>query len=78
MTEEAIARRIQILQLELGATGPSFPSIVAFGEKSAIPHHSPTERKLQSADVGLDRYGIDLEGVLFGYDSDGIPECDTR
>ena len=28
--EEAIARKIQILQLELGASGPSFPPIVAF------------------------------------------------
>lgn len=30
VTEEEIARRIQILQLELGASGPSFPPIVAF------------------------------------------------
>ncbi len=30
VTEEQIARRIQILQLELGASGPSFPPIVAF------------------------------------------------
>ncbi len=30
VTEEAVARRIQILQLELGASGPSFPPIVAF------------------------------------------------
>ncbi len=30
VTEEAIARRIQILQLEFGASGPSFPPIVAF------------------------------------------------
>lgn len=30
VTEETIARRIQILQLELGASGPSFPPIVAF------------------------------------------------
>jgi len=30
VTEAAIARRIQILQLELGASGPSFPPIVAF------------------------------------------------
>lgn len=30
VTEEAIARRIQMLQLEHGASGPSFPPIVAF------------------------------------------------
>lgn len=50
VTEEAIARKIQILQLELGASGPSFPPIVAFGEHSAIPHHSPTSRKLHPDD----------------------------
>lgn len=66
MTEEAIAGRIQILQLELGATGPSFPPIVAFGENSAIPHHSPTERKLQSADIVL----IDMGLIWKGYCSD--------
>lgn len=66
VTEEAIARRIQILQLELGATGPSFPPIVAFGENSAIPHHSPTERKLQSADIVL----IDMGLIWKGYCSD--------
>ncbi len=30
VTEEQIAREIQILQLTLGASGPSFPPIVAF------------------------------------------------
>ncbi len=62
VTEEAIARRIQILQLELGATGPSFPPIVAFGENSAIPHHSPTERKLQWDDVVLIDMGLVWKG----------------
>ncbi|MEI6711404.1 MAG: M24 family metallopeptidase [bacterium] len=66
VTEEAIARRIQILQLELGASGPSFPPIVAFGENTAIPHHSPTSRKLQKDDVIL----IDMGVIYQGYCSD--------
>ena len=53
VTEESIARKIQILQLELGASGPSFPPIVAFGEHTAIPHHSPTEKKLRPDDIIL-------------------------
>lgn len=53
VTEEAIARKIQILQLELGASGPSFSPIVAFGENAAIPHHSPTQRKLLPEDIIL-------------------------
>lgn len=66
VTEEAIARRIQILQLELGASGSSFPPIVAFGENTAVPHHSPTERRLQSADIVL----IDMGLIWKGYCSD--------
>jgi Xaa-Pro aminopeptidase len=53
VAEEEIARKIQILQLELWASGPSFPPIVAFGENSAVPHHSPTSRKLLPADIIL-------------------------
>lgn len=41
VAEDEIARKIQILQLELGASGPSFPPIVAFGENTAVPHHHP-------------------------------------
>lgn len=53
VTEDEIARKIQMLQLELGASGPSFPPIVAFGENSAVPHHSPTQRKLLPEDIVL-------------------------
>ena len=66
VTEAAIARRIQILQLELGASGPSFPPIVAFWEHSAIPHHSPTQRELQEGDIVL----IDMGVIYEGYCSD--------
>lgn len=66
VSEREIARKIQILQLEQGADGPSFPPIVAFGENSAIPHHSPTERKLQTGDIVL----LDIWLVYQGYCSD--------
>lgn len=66
VTEEGIARQIQIFQLQLGASGPSFPPIVAFGPNTAIPHHSPTERKLQPEDQIL----IDMGLIWRGYCSD--------
>lgn len=66
VTEEGVARRIQILQLELWASGPSFPPIVAFWENTAIPHHSPTQRKLQKKDIIL----IDMGVIYQGYCSD--------
>jgi Xaa-Pro aminopeptidase len=71
VTERDIARRIQILQLELGATGPSFTPIVAFGENTAVPHHSPTHRVLQSGDVVL----IDMGVIYEGYCSDMTRCC---
>jgi Xaa-Pro aminopeptidase len=66
VTEAEIARKIQILQLELGATGPSFPPIVAFGEHSAVPHHEVTDRKLQCGDPVL----LDMGLVYRWYCSD--------
>lgn len=66
VTEEEIARKIQIFQLELWFSGPSFPPIVAFGENSAIPHHSSTDRKLQKWEWIL----IDMGGIYQGYCSD--------
>lgn len=53
MTEGEIARKIQIMQLELGASGPSFPPIVAFAENTAVPHHNPTDRTLHDGDAVL-------------------------
>jgi len=66
VTENEIARKIQILQLELWASGPSFPPIVAFWENSAVPHHSPTERKLIPTDIIL----IDMWLIYSWYCSD--------
>lgn len=53
MTEGEIARKIQIMQLELGADCPSFPPIVAFSENTAVPHHNPTARILDDGDAVL-------------------------
>jgi Xaa-Pro dipeptidase len=36
--------------VERGADSPSFESIVAFGENSALPHHSSGERRLRRGD----------------------------
>lgn len=66
VTEAEIARKIQIFQLELGASGPSFPPIVAFWENTAVPHHSPTARILHDGDVVL----IDMWLIYDGYCSD--------
>lgn len=44
----------------------AFPTIVAFGENSALPHHQPSEKKLEKEMVVL----IDLGGKVNGYCAD--------
>jgi len=66
MTEIEIALALELTMRELGAEGPSFDTIVAFGTNAAKPHAVPTDRVLQSGDIVL----IDMGLVLNGYCSD--------
>ncbi len=50
----------------MGAKGPSFDLIVAFGENGALPHHVTSERKLKDNEPIL----IDFGCVYKGYCSD--------
>ncbi len=57
ITEIELTHHIQTHFLKLGAQGPAFPPIVAFGRHTAVPHHLPTSspyRKNQTAliDIG--------------------------
>ncbi len=66
MTELEIALALELTMRELGAEGPSFDTIVAFGTNAARPHAVPTDRVLRSGDIVL----IDMGLVLHGYCSD--------
>ena len=50
MTERALKAQIDYQMVERGADSPSFESIVAFGESSALPHYSAGERRLRRGD----------------------------
>lgn len=50
----------------LGSKDISFPTILAAGENSAIPHHQPTDRPLRRGDL----VKIDFGAVIDGYHSD--------
>lgn len=50
MTERALKAQIDCGMVERGADSPSFESIVAFGEDSALPHYSAGERRLRKGD----------------------------
>jgi len=66
LTEREIARRLSWLMVEHGADGDSFESIVAGGEHSAIPHHTPTDRPLARGDF----LKIDFGALVLGYHAD--------
>ena len=61
-----LARRLEDLMHQAGASGISFDTIVAFAENSARPHHRPTRRPLATGDLVL----IDFGALVEGYHSD--------
>jgi len=66
MTERALKAQIDYRMVEEGADSPSFESIVAFGENSALPHYSAGERRLRKGDNVL----IDIGARYHLYCSD--------
>jgi Xaa-Pro aminopeptidase len=70
--EKEIAWEIEGLAREGGADGLAFPSIVASGPNSALPHAVPTDRKIRKKepitfDVGvkIDGYSCDMTRTVF-------------
>lgn len=66
VTERAIAEVLLAAMRERGAEGPAFAPLVAFGERSALPHPVPTERRLAPGDWVL----IDAGAKVAGYRAD--------
>ncbi len=62
ITEEALARQLNIWALELGAEGLSFDPIVSFGMHTASPHHRPMLRKLRRGDIVQIDVGVKYNG----------------
>lgn len=66
VTERELAARLDLELATRGAEGPSFETIVAFGERAALPHARPGQRELRRGDVVL----FDFGAVADGYVSD--------
>ena len=66
MTELEVAAEIEFEMRKLGATGPSFETIVASGPRSALPHGRPTSKRLKKKELVV----LDLGVILRGYCSD--------
>ena len=64
--ELEIAAEIEYQMRRQGASGPAFETIVAFGERSALPHARPTGRKLKKNELVV----LDLGAILGHYCSD--------
>ncbi len=73
--EREIGLELEFFMRQQGASGGSFPFIVASGPRSAMPHGVASERKIQQGDLLLMDYGAIFEGycsdmtrtVMVGY-----------
>lgn len=66
ITELDVAADLDHQMRKLGADGPAFETIVAFAERSALPHAKPTTRKIDHNQLLL----VDMGASLNGYASD--------
>ncbi len=62
MTEAEVAAHLEFNMRMLGAEGPSFDTIVAFGSHGSVPHHVTGTTKLQFGDAILIDFGCKVDG----------------
>jgi Xaa-Pro aminopeptidase len=66
LSELRIAGKLEMLLREHGSEGLAFPTIVASGERTALPHASASTREVGTGDLLL----VDFGAVVQGYCSD--------
>ncbi len=62
LTERELALELEVAMRRAGADGPGFPTIAAFGEATAEPHHRPTDRALGRGDLVKVDFGAEVDG----------------
>lgn len=62
ITEAELTAELEFLMRRFGADGPSFSTIVLSGEKSALPHGSPGDRRIEYGDFLLIDFGVMKDG----------------
>ena len=65
-SERQLARRLEDLMRDRGADDLAFPTILATGPHTAIPHHEPTNRTVNRGEL----IKIDFGAMVNGYRSD--------
>ncbi|HEY2769816.1 MAG TPA: Xaa-Pro peptidase family protein [Solirubrobacteraceae bacterium] len=80
-TEREVAVALEQEMVQLGASAPSFETIVAAGPHGALPHHRPRDEAIRRGDLVV----IDWGALVDGYHSDctrtvaaGDPDTDGR
>lgn len=67
LTEAQVRNRLELRMRELGASGPSYDTIVAAGPvNAALPHHRPTDAVIERGHTVI----IDVGALVEGYHSD--------
>lgn len=64
VTEKWLARKLTELLLECGAESLSFDPIIASGKNSALPHATPTDKKLKSGEFVVIDFGATYKGYV--------------
>lgn len=62
MTEKQAADELEHQMRRFGAKGAGFPTILASGPRAALPHATPTQRRIEESDFVLVDWGAD-EGL---------------
>jgi len=66
LTESEFGLELDFAMRRLGASDVSFTTIVASGPNSAVPHHRPTDRRVEPGDLVV----LDFGALFDGYHSD--------
>jgi Xaa-Pro aminopeptidase len=61
VTELQVKQKLEQLLLEFGSQRAAFPTIVAFGPNSALPHHQPTDTILEPNTAVLIDFGATIQ-----------------
>ncbi len=62
LTEEAFGRRLDFEMRTMGASAPSFETIVASGPNAAMPHHRPGGRVIEAGEPVVLDFGARYDG----------------
>ncbi|WP_372761391.1 M24 family metallopeptidase [Pseudoalteromonas sp.] len=66
VSERELALELEYRMQKLGSEGMSFATILMFGERTSLPHGSPSDRQLKQGDF----ITLDFGAVINGYRSD--------